>query len=487
MEEKRPNTHLRHERELKGWSQRKLAELLGTNEQVVNRWESGQHKPNRHFQTQLCQLFGKNAEELGFMDEPQKTKEVCEHTIVNTEEVVKVSSVTSVLPSNQLINANSDFSQTIKQGIIEELRELSSQSGGTLFELPHASSSIPSLFRIDIDVLSRLSSVLNKSSVLGEKEIIYFDQQTRLYWRAREESVFPANILYIYVIRHIDDITILLARSLLPTLRLYLCEMVCRTVLLAGVLLYDMGQYVKARQQYQIAFQAATEANNSILQAIVWGWISFTWTYTKHYTKALHCVRQARHFASQTSDLIVQAWLGAVEAEIQAHLQNREACLQSLTSSERGFSASPSQNISYLFEFNPVLLLGYKGICLQQFYQKQEPTTRSLLQEAKEALEQALTGNAPTKRKLYYMSDLAAVHARQGEVEIACTYIIQSIPLILQVGSGSKTIYQHLLQVRTLLQPYEHTPSIQLLDEQMATLYMLQENEGLETLSWKHS
>jgi transcriptional regulator with XRE-family HTH domain/tetratricopeptide (TPR) repeat protein len=65
--EKRPNKRLRRERELKGWSQRTLAERLGTTEQVVSRWESGLHRPNRNAQTQLCQLFGKSAEELGFM------------------------------------------------------------------------------------------------------------------------------------------------------------------------------------------------------------------------------------------------------------------------------------------------------------------------------------------------------------------------------------------------------------------------------------
>jgi|GEM_PF-7054200 len=66
--EKKPNRYLRRERDLKGWSQRTLAELVGTTEQVVNRWENGQHTPNRYFQTQLCRLFGKNAAELGFMD-----------------------------------------------------------------------------------------------------------------------------------------------------------------------------------------------------------------------------------------------------------------------------------------------------------------------------------------------------------------------------------------------------------------------------------
>lgn len=332
--------------------------------------------------------------------------------------------------------------------------------------------SIPSLFRTDVDVLARLSTVLNKPSVVGEREITYFDQQTRLYWRAREETALPATTLYAYVIRHIDDIHMLLARSHLPMLRSYLCEIVSRTVLLAGILLYDMGQYAKARQQYHVAFQAAMEADNPVLQAIVWGWMSFTWTYAKRYTEALRCVQHARSFATQTTDSIIQAWLGAIEAEIQAHLHNRDACLQALSDMERGIGTSPSQDTLYLFEFNPVLLLGYKGVCLQQLYRRQEPATHSLLQEAKETLEQALASEAPLKRKLYYLSDLAGVYARQGEVETACAYVIQSIPLIMHVGSGSKTIRKHLLQVRALLQPNEHTSSVQALDEQMALLLL---------------
>lgn len=66
-QEKQPNKHIKRERELRGWSQQTLATHLDTTEQVVCRWENGDHKPNRHFQAQLCQLFGKNAEELGFI------------------------------------------------------------------------------------------------------------------------------------------------------------------------------------------------------------------------------------------------------------------------------------------------------------------------------------------------------------------------------------------------------------------------------------
>jgi transcriptional regulator with XRE-family HTH domain len=71
LEKKKPNRKLKRERELRGWSQSKLGELIRTTDQAVNRWENGLHKPNRYFQAQLCHVFGKNGEELGFMDSEQ--------------------------------------------------------------------------------------------------------------------------------------------------------------------------------------------------------------------------------------------------------------------------------------------------------------------------------------------------------------------------------------------------------------------------------
>lgn len=65
--EKKPNTILRRERQLRGWSQQKVAELVGTSEDVVSRWERGERKPSPFFQEKFCVLYGKNAEELGFI------------------------------------------------------------------------------------------------------------------------------------------------------------------------------------------------------------------------------------------------------------------------------------------------------------------------------------------------------------------------------------------------------------------------------------
>jgi transcriptional regulator with XRE-family HTH domain len=70
--ERKPNSILRHERQLRGWSQRKVAELVDTSEDVVSRWERGERKPSPFFQEKLCALYGKSAQELGILEEDEE-------------------------------------------------------------------------------------------------------------------------------------------------------------------------------------------------------------------------------------------------------------------------------------------------------------------------------------------------------------------------------------------------------------------------------
>ncbi len=65
--EKKPNIILRRERQLRGWSQQKVASLVETSEDVVSRWERGERKPSPFYQEKFCVLYGKTAEELGFL------------------------------------------------------------------------------------------------------------------------------------------------------------------------------------------------------------------------------------------------------------------------------------------------------------------------------------------------------------------------------------------------------------------------------------
>jgi tetratricopeptide (TPR) repeat protein/transcriptional regulator with XRE-family HTH domain len=58
---------LKVERELRGWSQAKLADALGTTTRSVSRWELGLAMPYPHYREQLCVIFNKTARELGLL------------------------------------------------------------------------------------------------------------------------------------------------------------------------------------------------------------------------------------------------------------------------------------------------------------------------------------------------------------------------------------------------------------------------------------
>lgn len=65
----KPNLRLKHERELRGWSQAKVAEEIGSSEKNVSRWERGVSSPYPYYREKLCLLFGKSAQELAFVED----------------------------------------------------------------------------------------------------------------------------------------------------------------------------------------------------------------------------------------------------------------------------------------------------------------------------------------------------------------------------------------------------------------------------------
>ncbi len=80
---KTPNTHLCHERETRGWSQEDLAEKVGTSQKVVSRWERGESTPVPYYRQKLCNLFGRDAAELGFLDEQSSEDHPLEESATN--------------------------------------------------------------------------------------------------------------------------------------------------------------------------------------------------------------------------------------------------------------------------------------------------------------------------------------------------------------------------------------------------------------------
>ncbi|MBV9616371.1 MAG: helix-turn-helix domain-containing protein [Ktedonobacteraceae bacterium] len=69
------NQRLKRERELRGWSQAKVAMEIGTDPATIGRWERGLSFPYPYFREKLCVLFGKSAPELGLMRNKDESKE----------------------------------------------------------------------------------------------------------------------------------------------------------------------------------------------------------------------------------------------------------------------------------------------------------------------------------------------------------------------------------------------------------------------------
>lgn len=64
-----PNKRLRNARELRGWTREYVAEQIGSDPKSVARWERGSTFPHPYYRQKLCELFDKNAVELGFVAE----------------------------------------------------------------------------------------------------------------------------------------------------------------------------------------------------------------------------------------------------------------------------------------------------------------------------------------------------------------------------------------------------------------------------------
>src|SRR5258706_1400047 len=64
-----PNLKLRYERERRAWSQQDVADKVGTTPLNVGRWERAITTPGLYFRQNLCEVFEKSTQELGFVVE----------------------------------------------------------------------------------------------------------------------------------------------------------------------------------------------------------------------------------------------------------------------------------------------------------------------------------------------------------------------------------------------------------------------------------
>ncbi len=504
-----PNNCLANERKKRHWTQSDLAsELYGLCDEeeleehgaidgnMVSKWERGLHTPCFFWQRKLCKLFGLDAEALGFVDQgetegPGTSQESPPVRTTSSVDLDECQPIQIMLPphSPHLVTVHVYQPATHPPGnssqedgmldtrIVQALRQEHLRERGHAvnrrdFTQKAIGIATAAFFSpddlLDADFLDRCYRALKKPSTIDERFLDYLEARTAHYWQDRHGAALASSDLLGFVIEHLQKVIDLLEETLLPSIRTRLCCIASGIAQLAGHLLFDMGKSAQARNFHHLAVTAAHEGGSQALEAVAWGRMSFTWTYSQNATEALSCIQEAQRLAARSVNSTVRAYLAAVEAEIQATLENRVSCLEALDAAEKVDDRQYPKEEVYWLHFDRSRLAGYQGICFRSLYHPEDARTQSFLDKAQQALTDALALLEPTRiqRRPTLLIDLASTYAQQGDVDGAYEHAVQSLSILAQ--TKSQTTVKRLLTLRQELEPWKDTQSIKNLDQQIA-------------------
>jgi tetratricopeptide (TPR) repeat protein/transcriptional regulator with XRE-family HTH domain len=132
---------LRQERIQRNWRQQDLADQLGTTVVTIQRWERDHQQPSTYFRLKLCTLFGKSAQELGFVNGSPPSPSCTQEAVSETESVLSSQAEPPALWTVPY-RRNPHF--TGRDDLLEQLAEhLSAEQPGDVSTTRHAVLSQP--------------------------------------------------------------------------------------------------------------------------------------------------------------------------------------------------------------------------------------------------------------------------------------------------------------------------------------------------------
>ncbi len=204
---RKANNLLRREREIRGWSQSRLAELIGADTSMISRWECGERNPDNAYQEKLCTLFEKNTEELGFIP-----------PYIPPDEVSPLISANTTIISRR-----------------EASKEIGSIIGSTLLA--------PRIIVEDTDVLNRLLRVVRRPSSVDTTALTLLETMTKNHWQLYahfENSIQYRHNMLTSVTGHLQTITRMMEHPQPEHIQRMLSSFAGETTQLIGEICFDL-------------------------------------------------------------------------------------------------------------------------------------------------------------------------------------------------------------------------------------------------------
>lgn len=264
-----------------------------------------------------------------------------------------------------------------------------------------------------------------------------------------------------------------LGENLLPTVnRRYHRRLAASTaaafLLAARIAFFDRQDPTTAGPLFDQALSATRIAEDHLLSAAVLAHMAFIPAFSGDPATLVETrdkIRAARTFAARAAVIPspVHAWLDAVDAETQTRYGNTDTALELLAHAETIYH--PNDPVPDWFDwFSPTRLAAFKGNT--QLAAGQNDQARTTLTEVLRELPAAAA-----KQRTIVFCDLAAAELACGDPAAACRNLALAIEQLRTHWYA--TAHQRIKTVRLALQPYEHLPEVQALDQKLYNLPVL--------------
>jgi tetratricopeptide (TPR) repeat protein len=314
------------------------------------------------------------------------------------------------------------------------------------------------------DVMERLARVRTKPSSLDAETLQPFKATTQSYRFLFVRGLVATPCLLEPVTEHFNLVVQLLKGSLLPSTRTALSAIASETAQFTGHLALDMDLDEQAQGYHNLALVIAEEANNDALFATVLGRVGWLKNLTGHPEEAIVYLEEAQRIALQRDVYTLVCWLAAKQTEahadqavrLNAEQPDDRDCLRALEMAQTFAERIQPGEETFGLRFNSSRLAAYQGSCYMRL---QRPHL------ARPALLSALRMPEPAQYTQAILLDLATTSMQEQEIERTCSYIQQSLDLILPTHT-----MRQLHRVRTLrqqLEPWAAVEAVRNLDERL--------------------
>jgi transcriptional regulator with XRE-family HTH domain len=446
---------LREQREERGLTQQDIADQLirlawlkagsrvGVNADMVSKWERGQKRPSKFYRDLLCLLFQTPPDRLGLAPVHR-----VEHSAGGV--AVDAELADSLMGGTSVLDALGAVGKILQPRMFDIWKEEAMKRRTALKLLGLAPAAVASTAS-----LATAGGIPAGAAVPALEELAGKYQQ--LY-----HSTKPSHLMT-PVLAHLETVADVLHGRVSPAERRQLFQNQSRIATLAGrIAFFDLHDPMGARGYYNLALEAAREAQDALLAAAALGHVAFIPAADHRYTAARDYLTGAAAQLHRRPHALMTSWLSAVEAEMAANAGDERASLTAIDAAQQALGRVGLEPAPIWFDYYDATRLdGFAGYANLRFRRFAEAT------RALDSAAAALPAGA-VKQRAVILTDLATVHLHAGELDRACQIAAQATDLLGRADYATGT--DRLREFRALLCPWNNHPAVQDFDERLALI-----------------